>query len=311
MANIIQIKRSATAGVVPTAAQLQEGELAINLADLILYVKNSSGAIVDISGSNFARLLDPEFIGTPKAPTPSAGDNSTKIATTAYVRGEVDKAITGLDFQKDVLAKQVDATLDPSSSPTVGDRYIITDSTTLHVNFGIIGDVEINDIVEFDGTEFQVVYDVSSQGEGALVWDQNSNSWQRYDGTTWERFGGLSGVTGGAGITVAGDAVSIDGDDVTIHTNASDKVAVKSSNTAGQSLISQGADDAVWGATPLDNPNAVSGLLPFNRGGVGTDLTAFAVGTMMRINATQNGVEAAQEGVDFLGNNSLVDGGTF
>jgi len=33
----------------------------------------------------FARLLSPTFTGVPQAPTPAAGDNSTKIATTAFV----------------------------------------------------------------------------------------------------------------------------------------------------------------------------------------------------------------------------------
>lgn len=311
MANIIQIKRSSTPGAAPTPAQLQDGELAINLADLILYIKNSNGDVVDIAGSNFARLLDPAFEGTPTAPTPASGDSTTKIATTAYVRGEVDKAITGLDFQADVLAKQVDAILDPGSTPAIGDRYLVTNSVDLHANFGTISDLEDNDIVEYDGSEFQVVYDVSLQGEGALTWDQNANSWQRFDGTSWDRFGGLSGVTGGAGISVTGDTVSVDADDVTIHNNGDGKVAVKSSTTAGHVMTSQGSGDGAWGSVQLENANAVSGLLPFDRGGVGTDLTTFNAGTMMRINATGNGVEAAQEGVDFLGNNSLVDGGSF
>lgn len=76
-------------------------------------------------------------------------------------------------------------------------------------------------------------------------------------------------------------------------------------------MVSKGSGDAEWGAVELNNQNAISGLLPLNRGGVGTDLTSFNAGNMLRINAAKNGVEAAQEGVDFLGNNSPVDGGTF
>lgn len=49
-----------------------------------------------------APLASPAFTGTPTAPTPAAGDNSTKIATTAYVTGAVSSAlgeVTGLSYQ--------------------------------------------------------------------------------------------------------------------------------------------------------------------------------------------------------------------
>lgn len=38
-------------------------------------------------------LASPTFIGDPKAPTPSVGDNDTSIATTAYVRSEVPNVL--------------------------------------------------------------------------------------------------------------------------------------------------------------------------------------------------------------------------
>lgn len=40
----------------------------------------------------YAPVESPEFTGAPTAPTPPAGDNSTKIATTAFVKGAVDDA---------------------------------------------------------------------------------------------------------------------------------------------------------------------------------------------------------------------------
>jgi hypothetical protein len=50
MANVIKIKNSGTANVVPTS--LEYGELAINYADGILFFKDSSNAIIsfDIKG---------------------------------------------------------------------------------------------------------------------------------------------------------------------------------------------------------------------------------------------------------------------
>lgn len=41
-----------------------------------------------------APLASPTFTGDPKAPTPAAGDDDTSIATTAYVRGEVEEEAT-------------------------------------------------------------------------------------------------------------------------------------------------------------------------------------------------------------------------
>ena len=42
-----------------------------------------------------APIASPEFTGTPKAPTATAGTNTTQIATTAFVKNAVDTAITG------------------------------------------------------------------------------------------------------------------------------------------------------------------------------------------------------------------------
>jgi len=51
MANKILIKKSTVAGNIPTAAQLDVGELAVNTADGLLYTKHSDGSIVTLSGS--------------------------------------------------------------------------------------------------------------------------------------------------------------------------------------------------------------------------------------------------------------------
>ncbi len=42
-----------------------------------------------------AALASPEFTGTPKAPTATSGDNSTQIATTAFVQTAISSALTG------------------------------------------------------------------------------------------------------------------------------------------------------------------------------------------------------------------------
>jgi hypothetical protein len=55
----------------------------------------TNGKTIQDSGtamSSLAPLASPALTGTPTAPTASAGDNSTKIATTAYVKNEVQLA---------------------------------------------------------------------------------------------------------------------------------------------------------------------------------------------------------------------------
>jgi hypothetical protein len=51
MSNTIQIKRSSTANSVPTASQLAQGELAVNLVDKKLYTKDNTNAVVQIGGA--------------------------------------------------------------------------------------------------------------------------------------------------------------------------------------------------------------------------------------------------------------------
>ncbi len=70
-----------------------------------------------------ANLASPSLTGTPTAPTPSSVDNSTKIATTAYVQAVVALAVAGLlEFKSD---------LDCSANPNYpaankGDTYYVS-----------------------------------------------------------------------------------------------------------------------------------------------------------------------------------------
>lgn len=63
----IQIKRSAIAGKVPTPADLEDGELAINTADGVLYYKNSQGTVSSLSSGGGGSTALTEQIATEKA----------------------------------------------------------------------------------------------------------------------------------------------------------------------------------------------------------------------------------------------------
>jgi hypothetical protein len=59
MSTVVQLKRSETAGAVPTASDIAVGELALNLADGALYSKKTDGSIIEVGGYN------PDFFTIP------------------------------------------------------------------------------------------------------------------------------------------------------------------------------------------------------------------------------------------------------
>ena len=60
MSTVMQLKRSESAGSVPTVNDIAVGELAVNLADGVLYSKRTDGSIIEVGGYN------PEFFTVPE-----------------------------------------------------------------------------------------------------------------------------------------------------------------------------------------------------------------------------------------------------
>ena len=58
MAVTIQHKRSQTTGDAPTASDIEQGEIAINLADLRMFTRDHNDAIQRIGGEDVAATLD-------------------------------------------------------------------------------------------------------------------------------------------------------------------------------------------------------------------------------------------------------------
>jgi len=116
MANTVRIKRRAAGGAAGAPSSLQNAELAFNEQDDTLYYGEGTGGaggsattILAISGSGaFTTLGSTQTITGNKtfsgsvvlgssatATTPAAGDDSTKVATTAYVQDEIANFSTG------------------------------------------------------------------------------------------------------------------------------------------------------------------------------------------------------------------------
>ncbi|EGA0674128.1 phage tail protein [Escherichia coli] len=72
--------------------------------------------------SQYAQKASPTFTGTPKAPTPAAGNNTTQVATTAFVQAALTALINGAPATLDTL-KEIAAAInnDPNFSTTINN----------------------------------------------------------------------------------------------------------------------------------------------------------------------------------------------
>ena len=122
---------------------------------------------------------------------------------------DVEQAIAGFDnWQHDVLAAQVDATLVPEL--VAGNRYIITNSAALNAAFGAIVGLGNGDIVAYDGAAFTIAFDASAPtAEGAMAWNVGANEYFRLVDGAWGPFGGLSNVNAGVGLSKDGGVLSV------------------------------------------------------------------------------------------------------
>jgi hypothetical protein len=102
MSNTIRIKRRAIGGAIGAPSSLENAELAFNEADDTLYYGKGTGGVggsattiepiggigAFVSKNNIDQTIDGEktFVGTVIAPTQDSTDDSTKVATTAFVK---------------------------------------------------------------------------------------------------------------------------------------------------------------------------------------------------------------------------------
>ncbi|NPI89108.1 phage tail protein, partial [Escherichia coli] len=76
--------------------------------------------------SQYAPKASPTFTGTPKAPTPEAGNNTTQVATTAFVQAALTALINGAPATLDTL-KEIAAAInnDPNFSTTINNALAL------------------------------------------------------------------------------------------------------------------------------------------------------------------------------------------
>lgn len=76
--------------------------------------------------TQYAQKHNPTFTGEPKAPTPAAGNNTTRIATTAFVQAAITALINGAPATLDTL-KEIAAAInnDPKFSTTINNELAL------------------------------------------------------------------------------------------------------------------------------------------------------------------------------------------
>ncbi len=80
----ISTVNSQVSGLQPHSATL-DALAALTYSSFIIAFLGAANAVAALTTLGAAPLASPTFTGTPAAPTPTAGDNSTKIATTAFL----------------------------------------------------------------------------------------------------------------------------------------------------------------------------------------------------------------------------------
>ncbi len=134
-----------------------------------------------------APLASPALTGTPTAPTPSAGDNSTKLATTAYLDAKLgaNSGIATLDAGGHLTAAQIPASL-VGAVVYQGTWNASTNSPALASGVGTKG----------------YYYKVGTAGTAAIDGNSQWNVGDTiiFDGTAWDKIDGITNEV----VTVAG-----------------------------------------------------------------------------------------------------------
>ncbi|EEV7784065.1 TPA: phage tail protein [Escherichia coli] len=161
--------------------------------------------------TQYAQKHNPTFTGEPKAPTPAAGNNTTRIATTAFVQAAITALINGAPATLDTL-KEIAAAIDndPKFSTTINNALSgkqPLDETLTHLSgkdvAGLLAYLGLGEAATRNvGTETGQVPDMSSfttGHSGAADWPIPKSGWSKGpEGviTQWGIFGFPVGQTG-------------------------------------------------------------------------------------------------------------------
>ena len=146
--------------------------------------------------TQYAQKHNPTFTGEPKAPTPAAGNNTTRIATTAFVQAAITALINGAPDTLDTL-KEIAAAInnDPKFSTTINNALSgkqPLDETLTHLSgkdvAGLLAYLGLGEAAKRDvGTGDNQIPDMGAFASGS--------GWFRLPGGYIVQFGTFTGNT--------------------------------------------------------------------------------------------------------------------
>ncbi|WP_251302107.1 phage tail protein [Escherichia coli] len=143
--------------------------------------------------TQYAQKHNPTFTGEPKAPTPAAGNNTTRIATTAFVQAAITALINGAPATLDTL-KEIAAAInnDPKFSTTINNALSgkqPLDETLTHLSgkdvAGLLAYLGLGEAAKRDvGTGENQIPDMSAYSSGS--------GWQKLPDGSIEQWGRIN-----------------------------------------------------------------------------------------------------------------------
>jgi len=231
-------------------------------------------------------LVERDGDGRFRAASPS---DANDVANKAYV----DAARSGLDVKDSVRsATTAPITVASTSSGSVvdgvtlatGDRLLVKNQSTgsengiyvVQATGALVRATDFDSTAEVTPGAFTFVEEGTVNADSGWVVTTNGTITVGSTALSFAQFSGAGSITAGDGLTKTGNELDVNTDATTTYINGSNQVAVKSSGTSGQTLLSQGSGSAAWGALNLASGSAVTGTLPIGNGGTNATTAADA-----------------------------------
>ena len=280
-----------------TSAGSQSSALTINESNGTISITPNlatSASAGLMSAADFSKLADATSEATASKLVIRDASSQAKFGTPtddahAATKAYVDSARSGLDVKQSVRAATT-ATVNLSTEVqngsiidgvtlATGNRILIKDqggAGIAHVDNGIYivassgaptRATDFDSSAEVTPGAFTFVEEGTANGDAGFVVATNGSITVGSTAILFTQFSGTGQISAGAALSKDGSTLNVNYDDVTIYVDANDKLAVKSSATSGQVLLSNGSGSASWGALNLDSANSVTGTLAIANGG--------------------------------------------
>ena len=210
--------------------------------------QDGSGNVIT---TTYAPLASPALTGTPTDPTATAGDNSTQIATTAFVTSAISGITGSMTFKGTVGTGGTAGTSLPTTGVKVGDTYKVASDGTYASQSAKVGDLFIATATTPtwayvpSGDDAAVTSITAGTGltggtittTGTIALDTSGVTAGTYQGITVDAYGRVTsasdmgytdntgtvtsvGITNGGGLTISGSPITTSGSITVGHTNS-------------------------------------------------------------------------------------------